>query len=176
MCVSKDDHRQEGLYDRLDGLYLAGADMHSALMTARYLQGIHPEAQGHVGGVPTEVRRGLETGMVVTCARPFNNNPPRHLRLVGGLSEDLRSTHDEVLKRRNTVYAHTDRSQLRRIVELADAASRETLLQELWESGFHEEWSEMTVRGLDDIAELAAAHLGLVLEQIEKVRKLILGL
>lgn len=166
----------EQLYRQLEGLYLAGGDMHSVLLTARYLQGLHPDAPGQVERVPPEVRRILETGMFVAYARPFTNTRFRRLARVRGISKDLHHTHEEILRRRNTVYAHTDETQLRRTIELADPAGREAMLRDQWEADLHEEWSEVTITGLDDVAELAAAHLGKVLEEIEKLSIRILNL
>jgi hypothetical protein len=166
-------HR-ERLYERLDALFLAGGDFYSVLMTARYLQRLEEEEETEQ--VPLEARRILETGLFVTYARPFCNKPPRHVSLLKGLSEELQKTHQEALKRRNTVYAHTDDAQLRRMIELRDQQSREAMLREQWGSELHEEWSGVTTAGLDDVAELAAVHLGKVLSEIETVRSRVMEL
>lgn len=117
----------EHLYRRLHALVLGGSDMYDVLQTAQYLLGQHAEAPGHDGSLPWHVRRTLETGLFVTYARPFVEGRGRglpQLKRARGLSAELQASHADILERRNTVYAHTDETPLRRILELSNAAER----------------------------------------------------
>jgi hypothetical protein len=170
--VSKDaNDKLEALYRRLHALVLGGSDMHDVLETARYLRGEHAEAPGHDGGVPWHVRRVLETGMFVTYARPFaeRRRPglPR-LKRAAGLSEELRATHNEILERRNRVYAHTDETPLRRIIELSNAEERAAAVRK--EVEYLEQWFPPTRDGLADVVALAVAHLESLMAEIDEVR------
>lgn len=96
----------ELLWARLETVVLAAVDMVDVAETCRYLLGDHPEAKDHGDGAPWRVRRTLETGLFVTYARPFAiSRKGGHLSRAGGLSENLRKYHDEIVERRNTVYA-----------------------------------------------------------------------
>jgi hypothetical protein len=174
---SQSDHQLELLYRRLHALALGGSDMHDVLETARYLRGEHAEVPGHDGGVPWHVRRVLETGMFVTYARPFAEarrpGLPR-LKRAAGLSEELRATHNEILERRNKVYAHTDETPRRRIIELSDPEERAAAVRKDVE--YLEQWFPPTRDGLADVEALAVAHLERVMAEIDEVRARIVAL
>lgn len=110
---------------RLTALRLAVWDMNDVMETALYLLGRHEEPPpGHDGELPFRVRRTLEAGLVVSYCRPFSESdglmslsPPK------GLSHEARQIHEELRKRRNKVYAHTDQSPYRLIRRLADPES-----------------------------------------------------
>ena len=70
------------------------------------------------------VRRTLETGMVVTYARPFTKSGLQRLKRPSGLGAEQRALHQQMLDFRDVVYAHTDDTPLREVVETRD---RETL-------------------------------------------------
>ena len=159
---------------RLEALILAGGDMFDVLETSRYLLGEHPDAPGHDGQMPWHVRRTLETGVFVTYARPFiGMRGDGHMRRARGLSDELRASHDDIVFRRNRVYAHTDRTPLRRILELSDPDERAAWVRERGE--LQEEWFPPTREGLQTAIALATAHLQSFLEEIDAVRGLIIS-
>lgn len=150
--------------------------MYDVLQTAQYLRGEHPNAPGQVADLPWHVRRTLETGMFVTYARPFVDVRGRglpQLKRARGLSAELRASHEGILERRNRVYAHTDETPLRRILELASAAERAAWVRDQGE--LSEEWFPPTAAGLADVVALAAAHLESILSEIDEVRIRILA-
>jgi hypothetical protein len=162
----------EHLYDRLETLVLAGVDMFDVYETSGYLLGEHPDAREHDGELPWHVRRTLETGLFVTYARPFIGN--RRIARARGLSEELRAFHDDMVFRRHRVYAHTDRTRLRRIIELNDPAERTAWLR--GDAELREEWFPPTREGLQSATELASAHLQTLLDEIDAVRRLIIAI
>lgn len=169
--------RLEALYRRLHAYLLGGIDMHDALETAKYLRGDHVQAAGHEAGMPWRTRRTLETGMFITYARPFTDarrpGLPR-LKRAPGLSQELRDSHRQILERRHRVYAHTDDSPLRQILEIADPRERAAWVSD--QGDLSEQWFPPTREMLDDVVALAGAHLSSFLDQIEKTREAILQL
>jgi len=162
------------LYARLEALILAGADMFDVYETSQYLLGEHPDAPGHDDKIPWHVRRTLETGLFVTYARPFiGARRGGQMKRARGLSDELRAFHDDMVFRRNRVYAHTDRTPLRRILELSDADERAAWVRDRGE--LREEWFPPTREGLKTAIELARAHLQSFLEEIDAVRSRIIA-
>ncbi len=117
----------EGQERRLVALVLAISDMQQVWETARYLLGEHPAASaGHAGGVPWQARRALETGLVTCYGRPFTGS---HYR-VGrprGLTAEERELHKWLIDQRNQVYAHSDKTDYRRVLGLDASDWREHL-------------------------------------------------
>ena len=165
----------ERLYARLETLILAGGDMFDVLETSRYLLGDHPEAaSGHDGGMPWHVRRTLETGLFVTYARPFvEARGGGQMKRAPGLSDELQTWHDDIVYRRNSVYAHIDRTPFRRILQLNDPEERAAWVRERGE--LQEEWFPPTRAGLETTIALATAHLQSFLAEIDAVRSRILA-
>lgn len=157
---------------RLHALVLGAIDMYDAWEAARYLLGDHPEAAGHATGAPWRVRRTMETGMFVTYARPFVHSRgvglPRLKRAVN-LTAELRESHEEILSRRDAVYAHTDETPLRRILELSDPAKLEDWFSEPG-GELSEAWHPPTDAMLGDAIALAMAHLTSFLHEMDALR------
>jgi len=154
---------------RLHALLLGGIDMQDVLITAEYLLE-HPDTAEQDGGMHWRVRRTLETGMFVAYARPFiHTRKPGlpKLKLARDLSDELLASHDEVLRRRNAVHAHTDETDLRRILQTTSPAG---LHEWLWESGeLLEQWFSPKPEILSYIAALAKANLAAFLGEIEAI-------
>lgn len=158
----------EHLHARLEALVLAGIDMMDVFDTAEYL------LTDHSHQMPWRARRTLETGLFVTYSRPFvqtRDRPP--MNPAGGLSGELREVHEGVLIRRNRVYAHTDRTELRRIIEFSDPAERAIWIGQ--QGDLREEWFPPTDEVLRDLMELAREHMASFLEEIEAVRERIIS-
>lgn len=156
---------------RLHALLLGVADMDDVGETASYLLGDHPEARGHDGEMPWRARRTLEAGMVVTYARPFAHTRGGGLPKLGrrsNLPTALLATHDELLRRRNVVYAHTDATPLRQILDVVDAGGLETWLND--PARFSEQWVPPTREILADVVTLAAMHRDGFLREADAVR------
>jgi hypothetical protein len=159
------------LLRRLLALFLGASDMRDVWETGRYLLGDHEEAQGHVSGVPEKVRRTLETGMVISYARPFieTRGGLQQLKRARGLSGELRELHEEILQRRHRVYAHTGNAEFRRILEFKDPATVAKWLRHPTAT-FSEEWQSPAPGGLLNFIALSSAHLDSFSDEIERLR------
>jgi hypothetical protein len=174
MSADDKDAELEFLYARLEALILAAVDMNDAAETAMYLLDDHPDARGHGGKMPWHVRRTLETGMFVTYARPFADTRGRpSMKRVSQLSKELRAAHDDIVQRRNRVYAHTDRTALRRILELSEPEERAAWVQDGGDP--REEWFPPTPDGLRDVIALAHTQLASFLEEMGAIRRRIVA-
>ena len=157
---------------RLHALVLGCVDMRETFETARYLRGDHDDAPGHNDALPERVRRTLETGMLVTYARPFVQTRGRSaLSPSKDLTPELRASHNDLLERRHQVYAHTDAtSLLRRIHELSDPAQLAA-----WLPGPVGVLTELSYSPTDevllDLIELANAHLRCFIDAIERIKQ-----
>lgn len=105
------------------------------------------------------LRRVLETGMVITYARPFTKSRGfAKLGAPAGLEPRLRSLHDQILTFRAVLYAHNDNTPLRQIVEFTEHAAFERWLREDTDS-----WQESryfpTPKLFSELIELARANL-----------------
>lgn len=103
------------------------------------------------------VRLTLETGMLVTYARPFSGRG-RTIHVSHDLSSDLRTFHDDIMRRRNQVYAHTDHTDRRQILEFRREELGKALERLLAATPVSEQWDSLTDAGLTALRELAAVH------------------
>jgi hypothetical protein len=167
----------EQLNRRLEALVLGGIDMGDVVETARYLLGDHAKAPGHDGGMPWRARRTLETGLFTTYARSFiesrGDGLPR-LKKASNLSGELRECHEEILTKRNKVYAHTDRTPYREILEFASPEERAAWLRE--QGGLSERWFPPDRAMLKDVVALAEAQLKSFLAEIGEVKAILVEL
>lgn len=167
---------RDELWLRLLALHLGASDMWDVWQSGRYLLGEDEEALGHADGLPEKVRRTLETGMIVSYARPFvdTRRGLPQMKRARGLSDELRATHKEILVRRHTVYAHTDNTAHRRILELGDPTVLAEWLRDP-AATFTEEWHSPTDAGLRDLMALSKAHLDAFVDEIGRVRLRVLN-
>jgi hypothetical protein len=106
-------------------LRLAGSDMAQAAAAAEALKREREESP---------LGRALETACVVIYARPFTANK------VGRLGEEWaptdreeRALHDELCKKRDQVYAHSDETSLRDVVDIGASIGKDhPVYAELW--------------------------------------------
>jgi hypothetical protein len=105
------------LQRELRRLRLAQSDMAQAATAAEALKGEREESV---------LGRALETACVVIYARPFSSNN------IGRLGEewaptghDERALHDELCKKRDQVYAHSDETSLRDVVDIGTSIGKE---------------------------------------------------
>jgi hypothetical protein len=170
----------EALARRLKALVLGRIDMGIVFETASYLLGEHTDAPGHDTGVPVAARRVLETGLVVTYARPFiDARGAETLSRARGLPGDLVQVHNEILELRSIVFAHTNDTpyrQLRKSEGLDQpSAWPEDLASWVTEEGgllgqqFYEQWTLPTRETLDKLRALAVAHAEHFATQIDEV-------
>lgn len=164
--------QREALYGRLQALILGCSDMWDVMDTAERLIRAEEESSEALG--TWRVVRALEAGLIVTYARPFTRTRHAklpHLKPANDLTEELQQSHKEVLARRNMVYAHSDGGTLRQILEIADPSAREQWVRN--QGGFaelSERWESPRREMLDDLRQLASAHLTSFLADIEDVR------
>jgi hypothetical protein len=147
--------------------------MQEVVETAQYLRGEHPTTTlGHDGGMPWRARRTLEAGMFVSYARPFVRTRGGGLPTLNesrDLTPGQRAAHGQMIKLRNAVYAHTDQTPLRQILEFADDA---TLA--VWASDggdLSEQWHPPTRELLSDLVGLAAANLASFDAEVAQLRR-----
>jgi hypothetical protein len=158
----------------MESLVLAAVDMVDVIETCHYLLDEHPEAKGHGATLPWRTRRTLETGVFVTYARPFvRSRRGGHMNRSKDLNNESKKDHDDILLRRDQVYAHTEQTHLRRIIEFDDPEARAKWLKEFGD--LKENWFPPTPEGLKTVVALAEANLKGVLEEIGKLRERITG-
>lgn len=104
--------------DEITRFRFAQSDMQQVVAAAEALVDEHADGYGHLG-------RALETALVVCYARPFSKD-----NAVGSLGHKwpplkrFRDLHRELLGLRNRVYAHTDRTVAREVVEVSQLLGR----------------------------------------------------
>jgi hypothetical protein len=122
------------------------------------------------------VRRALEAGMVITYARPFLEARGKGLPKLSPakrLGSELKASHDELMRRRNSVYAHNDETPLRRILEFADDQALRTWVEQP-ASTLSEEWHSPTDGVLRDVMTLSRLHLDRFTDEAEDIRQRLL--
>jgi hypothetical protein len=159
------------LLRRLHAVLLGGEDMRHVITAAGVLRALDdPEDE-----VQTHIRTALETGMIVIYARPFTKSEGlATLKLAKGLSPALRARHRDIMGRRDTVYAHTDESDHRQVLEFSDADALVAWLRQPGEFSYH--WEFPAPEILDDVVALAEANLVSFGTEHEKLRVRIVAL
>ncbi|MGH9320577.1 MAG: hypothetical protein ACRD3V_11920 [Vicinamibacteria bacterium] len=120
------DSKRQRLLDEITRFRLAQSDMRQVIAAAETL------AEEHHHG---DLCRALETAIVVCYARPFGRK-----NAVGALGrkwEPLKQfpkLHAELLRLRNKVYAHTDKTEARQVVDIAAMLGLES---PAWTEGWH---------------------------------------
>jgi len=131
---------QERLRKEITRFRLAQSDMRQVLAAA---QALH--AERHNG----YLCRALETAIVVCYARPFGKR-----NKVGPIHENwppltqFPKLHAELLSLRDKVYAHTDETEARQVVDVGEMLGSD-------EKSFTEGWSAIRRDALPAIAKLA---------------------
>jgi hypothetical protein len=131
-------------YDRLRTIRLAAIDMGFVHDAARALLDEEPAAA-------RAFSRILETGIVVTYARPYlpSNRPPLGERLWPKGSED-RALHDKIVDDyRHGIHAHSHRTKRRTLLDTADLLGLEA------PPTYAESWRGLTKDDLERLADLA---------------------
>jgi hypothetical protein len=136
----------------LTRLRLAQGDMRQVIAAATFLsEGRHDQY----------LYRALETAIVVCYARPFGRS-----NVVGAIGEQWEAIgkapnlHKELLRLRNKLYAHTDKTEAREVVDVAEMFDLDS---PAWTEGWHPIRPEV----LPKIVALAAhleAELGAAVE------------
>jgi hypothetical protein len=106
----------------------------------------------------SRVRNVLETGMLVTYARPFNGKSGRTISPASDLSPILRGLHDDIILRRNKVYAHTDYTDFRQIVNLRSDGAISAFIAGDDETLNSEVWDYLSDEGLLHLGKLCQIH------------------
>jgi hypothetical protein len=147
------------LRNELARLRYAEADMSQAAAAARALEA---ETEGN-----GPLRRALETAIFVCYARPFKPNG------VGQLGPEWRPRsagnaiiHDALVAARDKVYAHTDKTEFRQLVEAPDG----------YEPGSYiEQWLPVDVVVLAVIIRVASEQQARMRAEIERVQSELQG-
>jgi hypothetical protein len=132
-----DDTERHRLLNEIRRLRLAESDMNQVAAAANAL---------HNERLNGDLCRALETAIAVCYARPYGSS-----NKVGGLGDEWlpedpsgRALHDALLRRRDQVYAHTDRTDARDIVDI------------FGDGTFAEEWRPLSREALPRIIVLVA--------------------
>jgi hypothetical protein len=104
------------------------------------------------------VKLVLEAGMIVTYVRCFSGGSAKAISLSSDLPADLRTFHEELIERRNKVYAHTDPTELRQIVNINEPGALAAFIHKGEDFRLNEEWDSLTPAGLEAIGNLARVH------------------
>jgi hypothetical protein len=127
------------LIDEIRRSRLAQNDLRQVIAAATALK------DEHLNG---DLCRALETAIVICYARPFTKS-----NVIGPIKEslvppDLRALHNDLIRARNKVYAHTDLTDARDVVDVG-------ALLELDAPAYAEQWRPLDRDGLVDILRLA---------------------
>ena len=106
--------------------------------------------------------------MILYC-RPFSGSGGRGISPDPSLSKQLRAFHDDIMTRRNKVYAHADHTDYRRVRDLRSPTGID-VLRNFESANVHEEWDSLTDRGLTFLRELATAHHRRVTDEMNRIR------
>jgi hypothetical protein len=135
------DSERNKLVNDLRRFRLAQSDMQQVVAAATHL------ASEHLNG---DLCRALETAIVICYARPFDGR-----NAVGRLGDEFvptdavpRRIHQELLRLRDKVYAHTDRTDARDVVDLGQEFDLQSPL-------YAEQWRPLDRRVLAGIIHLA---------------------
>jgi len=154
----------EQLLRRAEFLFLAGRDFWDVGIGVDYLIENH-----HADSLPPRVRTTFETGLLILYCRPFSGSGGRGIGPAPKLSNELRTFHDDIMSRRNKVYAHADHTDHRRVRDFRSPTGIE-VLRNFENAQVHEEWDSLTERGLTVLRELASVHHRRVTAEMGRIR------
>ena len=117
------------------------------------------------------VRNVLETGMLVTYARPFSGRSGRTVDPAGELSPILRGLHEDIILRRNKVYAHTDYTDFRQIMTLRSDDAIQDFIVGDDETLNREERDYLSDEGLLLLGELSRIHYTRTHAEVDRLRE-----
>ena len=105
--------------------------------------------------------------MLVTYVRPFSGRSGRTISPAGELSRELREIHEDIMSRRHRVYAHTDHTDIRQIIDIRAEDGLAAVLRDTdGSANVREQWDSLTENGFDPAARaspsiMASAFLSL---------------
>jgi hypothetical protein len=165
--VDSPSSKREALTRRAEFLYLASRDFWDVGLCVDLLL----DDAALVAQLPPRVRQTLEAGMLVTYARPFSGRSGRTISSAGNLSQELREFHEDIISRRNRVYAHTDHTDIRQIIDFRADDGLDAVLRDADGSTiFREQWDSLTEKGLTCLRELARIHYGRCRSELDRLR------
>lgn len=149
--------KREALTRRAEFLYLASRDFWDVGICVDFLL----DGANLVAQLSPRVRQTLEAGMLVTYARPFSGRSGRTITPARDLGQDLQDFHGDIIRRRNQVYAHTDHTDIRQIIDFRADDGLDAVLRDADGSTIiREQWDSLTENGLTCLRELARIHYG----------------
>jgi hypothetical protein len=133
---------REALRAEIDRLRLAASDMRQAAAGARHLEAV---AGGSTARMNADAELALETGVIVSYARPFTRQGIGQLDRAAWAPDDEAKArlHASLIRLRNIRYAHTDKTDLRSTEDV------------FGEGRFSESWQPLAASAWPRIAELA---------------------
>ncbi len=157
---------RERILRRAEFLYLALRDLWDVGICVDFLL----DGAGSVTQLDVRVRQTLETGMLVTYARPFTGKRGRTISRAPDLNDELREFHNDIVARRNKVYAHTDHTEIRQIIDFRAPEGPSVLLSDDGSTVIREQWDSLTENGLSCLRELAHIHYDRSLSELHQLR------
>ena len=159
--------KREALTRRAECLYLARRDFWDVGICVDFLL----DDADLVAQLSPRVRQTLETGMLVTYARPFRGRSGRAISPARDLSQELHEFHEDIIARRNQVYAHTDHTDIRQIIDFrADDGLDAVLRVADGSTIIREQWDSLTENGLTCLRELARIHYDQCRSELDRLR------
>jgi hypothetical protein len=126
-------------------------------------------------GYEALINRTLEAGLIIVYARSFTASrglPP--LKPAPFETDHMRRIHHAYLDQRDKVYAHTDDTNYRVILEL-DLPDWFEQFVATGPEGFRETWSPPTPDLLEDVRALAVANRASFNAELERLRRRLAG-
>lgn len=161
------DPLAEAMLRRAEVLSLALRDFWDVGICADYLL----DAGNAAHQLKSRVRIALETGMLVTYARPFSGKSGRTISPASDLSPILRGLHDDIILRRNKVYAHTDYTDFRQIVNLRSDGAISAFIADDDETLNREVWDYLSDEGLLHLGKLSQIHYTQSHAELDQLRE-----
>jgi hypothetical protein len=151
---------------RAEFLHLACRDFWDVGICVDYLL----DAASSATQLDARVRLVLETGMLITYARPFSGGSGRTISAASELSQALKEFHEDILHRRNKVYAHTDHTDIRQILDLRSNDAVAALVAGNDDTPVREEWDSLSDDGLYYLGQLSRIHYTQTHAEVDRLR------
>ncbi len=158
---------QAAVLRRAEFLHLACRDFWDVGICVDYL------LETAAAALDPRVRLALETGMLVTYARNFSGKKGRTVVPAEDLSPRLRALHEDIVVRRNKVYAHTDHTSFRQITDFRVESAASAFGTGDDATSVREEWDYLSDDGLSYLGQLARAHYTMCHSEVDRLRTIL---
>lgn len=158
--------KEELLLRRAEFLHLACRDLWDVGICVDYSLDVASSAVQ----LDPRVRLVLETGILTTYARSFSGASGRTISPASKLSQELKDFHEGIILRRNKVYAHTDHTEHRQILDLRSSDAVAAFVTGNDDTSVREEWDSLSDSGLLCLGQLARIHYTQSHAELDRLR------